>query len=263
MCESESEPESGSEQDWDVGFERVPSVDFAADGVSFTIHNVRNFRYPAEGEHLSAWESRSYRLDQACCVDFIVVPFSGRLDLAHTMVSFGFDDGRYIVISVEARRRKGQRYSVLRGLFWQYPIMHVIADERDAIGIRTESRGNIVQLYRSSATPKESACLLKGMLQRTAELSCKLEYYNTIFNNCLTNIRWHVNQIWPKRVPWHSALLLTARSDYFAFRLGLLKADETFETMREKAAINQLVKEHWHDQDFSQKIRSRILSGPK
>jgi hypothetical protein len=35
--------------------------------------------------------------------------------MAHTLVSFGFDDGQFLCVSVEARRERWQSYSPLAG----------------------------------------------------------------------------------------------------------------------------------------------------
>ena len=88
---------------WDVGFDRTPSIEFHENG-SIEICHVRNFRYECDGTHQACWETRTFDLDSTRFVDFIVVPFATRKDLAHTMVSFGFSDGRYLSISVEARQ---------------------------------------------------------------------------------------------------------------------------------------------------------------
>lgn len=245
------------ETTWDIGFERLPEITFSQQGDSVDIRNIRNFRYSCESGHEECWDSRSYSFSETCRVDFIVVPFVGRSDLAHTMVSFGFRDGRHLVISVEARRAKNQPYSVMKGLFRAFPIMYVIADERDAIGQRIECRGDTVHLYRSSATAHESACFFRAMVQRAEALSRQREYYNTLLNNCLTNLRRHINDIWPGRVPWRSGVLLTGHADYLAYQLGLLSSDESFESTRENSAVNELAKGHWQKADFSKQIRSR------
>ena len=138
---------------WDIGMERIPLVTFNGDSV--TVENYRNFRYESDGTHEENYETRSVNVSSIVCADFIVVPFADQRDLAHTMMSFGFDDGQHIVVSVEARRRLNQKYGIIKGIFGAFPIMYAIADERDAIGQRTEIRGDDVYLYRSTATPEQ------------------------------------------------------------------------------------------------------------
>ena len=240
---------------WDVGMERIPLVTF--DGDSVTIKNYRNFRYESDGTHEENYETRSVNVSSIVCADFIVVPFADQRDLAHTMMSFGFDDGQHIVVSVEARRRLNQKYGIIKGIFGAFPIMYAIADERDAIGQRTEIRGDDVYLYRSTATPEQVQSFFHCVMRRVDKLSQSPEKYNTITNNCLTNIRYHVNRIWSNRIPWNWRLLINAHSDYFAYKLGLIQSDESFESTHQQANITAKAKGNWHRNDFSAIIRSR------
>ena len=239
---------------WDVGMERIPLVSF--DGDLVTIKNYRNFRYETDGTHQENYETRTISISALVCADFIVVPFATQPDLAHTMMSFGFDDGQHLVVSVEARRRLNQKYGILKGIFGAFPLMYAIADERDAIGQRTEIRSDDVYLYRSRATPEEVQTFFHCVMTRVDKLSKSPETYNTIWNNCLTNIRYHINRIWSKRVPWNWRLLINAHSDYLAYKIGLLQSDESFETTREHANITAKAKGNWHRKDFSALIRS-------
>ena len=238
---------------WDVGMERIPLLTF--DGDSVTVKNFRNFRYESDGTHEENYEIRTFDTSALVSADFIVVPFASQPDLAHTMMSFGFDDNQHIVVSVEARRRLNQKYGILKGIFGAFPLMYAIADERDAIGQRTEIRGDDVYLYRSGATPQEIQSFFRCVMDRVDKLSQSPETYNTITNNCLTNIRYHINRIWPKRIPWNWRVLINAHSDYLAYKLGMLDSDESFESTREHANITPKAKGNWHREDFSALIR--------
>lgn len=247
---------------WDTGFERIPVVEFhdldtERDGVA-TITDLRNFRYECDGSHEASWETRQYKLADVCRVDFLVVPFNDQPHLAHTMVSFGFTGGDFLSISVEARRRVGQQYSVTKGLFGAYPLMYVLADERDCVGVRTEYRQNTVHLYPSSATPTQARQFLTSMLTRAQNLHSAPETYNTLWNNCLTNLRDHVNEVWPGRIRWNWRTIISGHADYLAYELGLLDADESFKSLNANAKINDLANGNWHRNDFSHLIRSRL-----
>lgn len=244
----------GDAREWNVGFDRVPSVGIEGDSVH--IDGFRNFRYDKDGCHIASYEARDYLISNVRTIDFIVVPFQNSHRFAHTMMSFGFEDGTQLVVSVEARLRRTQKYSLWKGLLGVFPIMYVIADERDAIGHRTEYRGNDVYLYPVDAEQHELECFLRGVLERTGKLSTKPERYNTITNNCATNIRCHINAIWPDRVPWGWGVLFPGRADYLAYRLGFLKSDETFQMTRKRARINDLAAGNWQDDDFSRLIRA-------
>ena len=226
------------------------------EGDRLTIENFRNFRYDCSGGFDPNYETRTIDMRSIETADYIVVPFQGQTDLAHTMVSFGCSDGDYLSISVEARRRKDQTYGLLKGMFGAYPLMYLIADERDVIGMRTECRGDDVYLYRSKASSEDVNQFFRCMIQRADELSKSPESYNTVFNNCLTNLRYHVNQIWPGLVPLSWRLLFNAHSDYLAYKVGLLEEGESFKSTRKQALINERAKGNLCKSNFSQIIRS-------
>ena len=239
---------------WDVGMEKEPLIQYKGDQV--VIKNFRNFRYECDGTHQENYEVRTFNVPDVVSADFIVVPFASQPDLAHTMMSFGTRDGEHLVVSVEARRRWEQQYGIIKGIFGAFPLLYAIADERDAIGQRTEYRGDDVYLYRSSATPDEVQQLFSCVMGRADKLSKSPETYNTLTNNCLTNIRFHINRIWPGRIPWNWRVLINAHSDYLAYRLGLLDSKDTFESTRERANITAKAKGNWQHDDFSQLIRA-------
>src|SRR5271170_2294792 len=78
----------------------------------------------------------------------LFLSFWGPTQIAHTIVSWEFGDGRHLAISIETRKEKGEPYSALRGFFRQYELYYVIADEGDLVRLRTNYRGEQVYLYR-------------------------------------------------------------------------------------------------------------------
>ncbi|MGB7344102.1 MAG: DUF4105 domain-containing protein [Pirellulaceae bacterium] len=245
----------GDERPWKAGFAKLPRVTIAGD--ELRIDDFRNFRYHCNGAADQAYETRRYMISDVRALDFIVVPFQNSTRFAHTMMSFGFADQTHLVVSVEARLRKGQRYSLWKGLLGLFPIMYVVADERDAIGHRTECRGNEVFVYRVAADQSHLEQLFRAVMQHVADLPTKPERYNTVTNNCATSIRDHVNAIWPARIPWGWGVLMPGRAGFLAYRLGLLESDETFEETRQRARINDLAAGNWQEERFSQLIRAK------
>ncbi|MDA8563348.1 DUF4105 domain-containing protein [Mariniblastus sp.] len=239
---------------WDVGMEKSPRVDFDNDKI--VIKNFRNFRYQCDGSHEEKYETRTINVADLETADYIVVPFAKQPDLAHTMMSFGTRDGQRTVVSIEARRRLNQKFGIIKGIFGFFPLMYVIADERDAIGQRTELRGDDVYLYRSNATPEQVQAFFRCVMERVEKLSHSRETYNTITNNCLTNIRYHINQIWPGRVPWNWRILINGHSDYLAYKLGLLESEQSFRSTQQRASITAKAKGNLKREDFSALIRS-------
>ena len=245
---------------WDIGMEKSPLVTFNGEQ-SVVVENFRNFHYKLDGSHEENYETRTVPVSELEFAEFVIVPFANQPSLAHTMMSFGTRDGRHTAVSIEARRRLNQNYGVVKGMFGSFPLMYVIADERDVIGQRTKIRGDEVYLFRIKATPEQVQEFFLCVMQRVDKLSREPETYNSITNNCLTNIRTHMNRIWPKSVPWNWRILINAHSGYLAYKLGLLDTDESFAVTQEKANITAQANENWRREDFSKRIREPACPG--
>ena len=137
----------------------LPDVAHAADvhfdGSRVTIESVRNFHYRSETDYDEVWETRTWDLDRLTGVD-LFLSYWGPTLIAHTIVSWEFEDGPPLAISIETRKEKGEAYSAVRGFFRQFELYYVVADERDVIGVRTNHRGEHTFLYRVRM-PREAA----------------------------------------------------------------------------------------------------------
>jgi hypothetical protein len=236
-------------------FRRLPRAEIVGDEITLT--NIRNFEYLTEDDYLVGYYDRSFRISDIQSVDFIMVPFQGMETIAHTMLSFGLADGTYIGVSVEVRLEQGEHYTTSMGLSNQFEITYLVADERDIVRLRTRHRDADVFIYPSSATPEAAQRLFVDMMERVNKLYVKPEFYDTITNNCTTNLVRHVNRVFPQRVPMAWQVILSGHSDEYAYRLGLLDNSVPFEKLKAAAYVNDLAEKHYDDPDFSQKIRAR------
>jgi hypothetical protein len=225
------------------------------DGERLHIHNVRNCEFFSYRDCLVEHYDRTYDLSQIQTVDFLMVPFNESPALAHTMLSFGFANGDYVGVSVEVRLERGESYSPTLGLFGQFELIYVIADERDLIRVRTEYRDVDVLVYRTKATPDQARALLLDVVKRANELRDKPEYYDTLTNNCTTNIVRHINTLAPGRVPYDYRVLLPGFADNLAYELGLLDSSRPFADLKQAARVNDLALRYKDDPHFSQRIR--------
>jgi hypothetical protein len=222
-----------------------------------TVHNIRNCYYRTVDDYTVRLYAKTFDLGKLTSIDFIVVPFNDNPSIAHVMLSFGFDDKDYLVSSVEIRKRVGQEYSALNGFFNQYTLMYVLADERDVIWKETIGFQQEAFLYRTKATPKQAQEMLVDVLRRVNKLVREPEFYNTITNNCTTNVRNHVNHLIPDGVPYDYRVLLPGHSDELAYNLGLIEAKGSFEETRAAAKINFNAYLYRDAADFSRKIRGK------
>jgi hypothetical protein len=243
-------------RNWSIDQSVLPVAEFAGDSVR--IRDVRNFRWTGPTEFVAAWEDRSYRLDQVATVWYVLVPFSRRWrGPAHAFVSFGFDDGRYLAVSVEARREAGEVYGVLKGLFRRFELTYVIGDERDLIGRRAVYDGTDVFLYPIRADRAGARAMLTGMLERANQIRDQPEFYNTLTNNCTLNLVRHINRIVPGRVPSSWRVILPGYSDEVAVSLGLIDSTLPLPVARARYRINDRARAALDSTDFSRLIRAR------
>ncbi len=128
---------ASNDRDWQPEVAMTPYATINGDTV--TIHNVRDFDYRTEMDFTPRWETRTYDLRKLDSGDIVAVYWAGKA-IAYIMVSFGFGGQDYLAVSIETRKEKGESYSTLAGFFRQYELYYVVADERDAIRVRTTYR---------------------------------------------------------------------------------------------------------------------------
>ena len=245
--------EPSNDRDWSPDQAVLSYAEF--DGNLVTVHNIRNSQYRTTEDYTVRYYDKTFDLDKLDSVDFIVVPFPGFESLAHTMLSFGFAGKDYLCVSVEVRKEKGEQYAAFDGLMNQFEIMYVVADERDLIGLRTNYRMHDVHLYPTQAKPEQARALFMDVFGRVNKLARQPEFYNTLTNNCTTNIVRHVNRLWPDRVPTDYRSMLPGHTARLAYDLGLLDTDTSFERTRLAARVNEPAYVYRDSEEFSVKIR--------
>jgi len=248
---------ASNERNWSPDQAVLPHADFSKDRQQVTIRNIRACEYRTADDYTVRHYDKTFDLTKLTSVDFIRVPFPDMPELAHTMLSFGFDDKEYVAVSVEIRKEQGEAYNPALGAMNKYEIMYVLGDERDLIGLRTNFRLNDVYVYPTRAEPEQVRKLFENMLARVNKLEKQPEFYNTLTNNCTTNIAKHINELVPGRVPYDYRVLMPGYSDRLAYDLGLLKTPFSFEETRRAARVTDVAYEHRDDPDFSQAIRRR------
>lgn len=247
-----------NDRDWMVGFERLPEVTF--DGDVVTIDGVRDYRWRSLDDVDVAYDIRTYDLSTVESLWYCLSVFNpdGWQGPAHSLLSFGFTDGRYLAISVEARKEVGESYSVWKGMARRFELMYVIGDERDLVLNRAVLRPDQVYLYPIEAPPDAIRAILRDMLEGAARIPEHPEFYDTIFNNCTTRLRKHVNAAIPGTIPASVKVQLPGYSDELLTSLGLIEGDLTVEEARRRYDIKEVARAARDDRSFSRALRARL-----
>jgi len=228
------------------------------DGTHYTLRNIRDYQYFSVDDYVVNYVDRSLDLSQIQSVDFVMVPFVKTDALAHTMLSFGLDDGTWLSMSVEIRKELGERYSPIAGFGPKYELMYVLGEERDLIRLRTEHYQNKVYVYPTVAKPEQAQALFVDMMQRMNGLVDRPEFYNTLTNNCTTNLKDHVNRVSPIQIRENAwQVLLPGFSARYAYQIGLLDNRIPFEDLESIAYVNDLTDQDFDAATFSQNIRKK------
>ena len=220
-----------------------------------TIYNIRNFTYETPSIYTPNYYDKTFDLNTIQSVDFILEPFSEFAGAAHTFLSFGFEGDEYVSISVEIRKEKGEEFSALKGLFNQYEIMYVVADENDVIKLRSNYRNDNVYVYPAKTTKEKKQALFMDMIKRVNELQTEPKFYNTVTTTCTTEIVKHINTITPNKIPFSYKALLPGYSDELAFELNLIDTELPLKEARSVFLINDRAKQYANDPNFSKLIR--------
>ena len=225
-------------------------------GDTLRVRHFRNFSYTAAGEPIPRYEERTYDLAKLSSLDYFLSHWSGPV-MAHTLVSFGFDDGQFLCVSVEARRQRWQSYSPLWGLFRSYELMFVLGDERDIVRLRTNIRRERVYMYRLRMPPQNLRRLLLDYVSRVEMLATQPAWYNSVTSNCTTNLFYHGHA----NVPWwmKPGIFLNGFSARTMYRLGFLSDSLPFKELQARCAIRERALAAGDAADFSQQIRAQIV----
>lgn len=241
-------------RDWTLDQTVLARAEISGNRVVIT--NIRNIVYRTTSEYDVHYYDKTFELDKLQSVWYMVEPFSGHgAGAAHTLVSFGFEGGDYVAISVEIRKEKGESFSPLKGLLRRYELVYVIADERDVIKLRSNYRKDDVFLYPVETSKENMQKVFVSMLTRANKLATEPEFYNTLTNTCTTNLVAHVNEIVSGRIPFSYKVLMPAYSDELARDIGLIDTTRTIEELRTKYRINEKARIFADDPLFSERIR--------
>ena len=254
--------QASNDRAWPDEVARTPWAEI--DGDRITIHEVRHFAWRTEADFTPRWETRTVDLSDLESVDLIASYWMGDA-IAHVMVSFDFGHAPPVLVSIEARKEVGEPYSTVLGFFRRYELVYVVADERDAIGVRTTVRADPpedVYLYRVAAPKEAVRRLFLEYIRQINDLHEQAEFYNTATTNCTTMVLINNRVNGPvSLLNWK--ILLSGYLPQLVYERGRLDQALPFAELRQRSRVNDAARAAGLDApDFSARIRAGLPTTP-
>jgi hypothetical protein len=241
-------------RDWQPDVAVLAYADIVGNKV--TVHNIRNCDYRTETDFVVQHYDKTFDLDQLQTADLYMV-YWGSPSMAHTMVSFGFAGGDHLCFSIETRKEKGESYSAVRGLFRQFELIYVAADERDLVRLRTNyRRDEEVFLFRLTGSTARVRQFFLDYLRRLNDLHQHPEWYNAVSDNCTTSIR--AQRAAANRAPWDWRMLVNGYGDELLYERGVMATNVPLAELKQRGHINARAKAADQAPDFSSLIREGV-----
>lgn len=206
------------------------------EGDRVTLHQVRNFHWRTETDYTPRWETRHYDLSKLDSADLFLSYWMGP-HIAHTLVSFGFEDGQRLAFSLEIRKERHEAFSAVAGFFRQYEQVIIAADEHDIIRTRSNARGEEVYLYRLNLDRAQLRTVFLAYLQEAEALRRQPAFYDTLGSNCTTIVFDLARQLDPG-LPLDWRLLASGHFAEYAFDHQGLVPGHAYAGLQRQGYIN-------------------------
>jgi Domain of unknown function (DUF4105) len=193
------------------------------------------------------------RISQITGID-LAIDYWGSPWIAHPIASFQFTDAPPLCFSIETRKKVGQTYSAIEGLYRRFALIYIVSDEREVIRLRTNYRNEHIYLYRTTISPEEARERFHEYIRSVNALRDKPRWYNAITTNCTTSIRdQHPAK---ERLPFDWRILLNGKGDELMYEHhSIVTAGLPFAELKARSLIDTRAKAAGDSPDFSTLIR--------
>lgn len=229
------------------------------EGDRIRIIGVRDFFYRQWNEFDANYHEREVDLSDLTSIDFFVSYWKDG-PIAHTFLSFNFDNAPPVCVSIEVRNEEHEGFAPIASIFKQFELIYLVGEERDLVRTRTNFRNEDVYLYRLRTKPEDARNLFLIYLKRINELAENPEWYHLLKSNCTLNIiRYKKEMRGSGRYDYRH--LVNGWVDRYLYETGLLDNSISFRELRKKSLINEVAKETGDDisaLEFARRIRQGL-----
>jgi hypothetical protein len=231
------------------------------DGDKVTLTGFRNFEYRSRDDFTPRFEERVVSFSHLTSVD-LEISYWMPGPVAHTFVSFNFDNALPVCISIETRPEVGEGFATIASMFKQFELIYVVGDERDLIRSRTNYRDETVFLYPIRMPPERARELFRVYLERINELADHPEFYHLLKNSCTINIVRYANRA-GREGPLDIRQIINGWVDRYLYRAGHVDTSLPFDELRRRSDITPVSKAAENDETYSKRIRENLPPAPE